>query len=90
MVSNGVLFTAYNIEHFTDLDSFHKEIEDLIAHVKSSRVAPGFSEILAPGEPEFRSAERKSIEGIAIDETTWEAICDEARAVGLDPDAWLE
>ena len=90
MVSNGVLFTVYNIEHFTDLETYYKEIEDLIAHVKSSRVAPGFSEILAPGEPEFRSAERKSAEGITIDETTWGAICDEARAVGLNPDAWLE
>ena len=57
----------------------------MIAHVKSSRVAPGFSEILAPGEPEFRSADRKSVEGIAIDETTWGAICDEARAVDLIP-----
>ena len=90
MVSNGVLFTVYNIGHFTDLDTYYKEIEDLIVHVKSSRVAPGFSEILAPGEPEFRTAEKKLVEGIAIDETTWGAICDEARAVGLNPDAWSE
>ncbi len=90
MVSNGVLFTVYNIKHFTDLETYYKEIEDLIAHVKSSRAAPGFSEILAPGEPEFRTAERKSVEGIAIDETTWGTICDEARAVGLNPDDWSE
>ena len=82
MVSNGVLFTVYNIKHFTDLETYYKEIEDLIVHVKSSRVAPGFSEILAPGEPEFRSAERKSVEGITIDETTWGAICDEGSRCG--------
>lgn len=90
MVSNGVLFTVYNIEHFTELETFYKEIEDLIVHVKSSRVAPGFSEILSPGEPEFLTAERKSTDGITIDETTWGAICDEARAVGLNPDTWLD
>ena len=88
MVSNGVLFTVYNIAHFTSLDAYYNEVEDLIRHVKSSRLAPGFQEILSPGEPEFRNALRKKVEGIEIDETTWAAICEEARAFGLNPDDW--
>ena len=88
MVSNGVLFTVYNIAHFADLDTYYNEVDGLVAHIKSSRVASGFTEILAPGEPEFRSAQRKEVEGINIDENTWAAICDEARAVGLDPGVW--
>ena len=63
-------------------------MEDLIRHVKSSRLAPGFQEILNPGEPEFRNAVRKQVEGIEIDETTWAAICEEARGFGLNPDDW--
>ena len=62
--------------------------EALLRHVKSSRLAPGFKEILAPGEPEFRSAQRKESEGIEIDETTWAAICQEGRTLGLDPNSW--
>lgn len=89
MVSNGVLFTVYNIEHFTDLPTYYAEVEGLLRHVKSSRVAPGFSEILVPGEPEFRSAMRRQVEGIAIDETTWGHICSEARLLGLDPSGWV-
>jgi uncharacterized oxidoreductase len=88
MVSNGVLFTVYHIEHFTNLDTYYDEVEALIRYVKSSRIAPGFKEILAPGEPEFRTAQRKQIEGIDIDETTWATICEEARAFGLDADRW--
>ena len=88
MVSNGVLFTVYNIEHFTDLNTYYDEVEALIQHVKSSRLASGFKEILVPGEPEFRSAQRREVEGIGIDETTWTAICEEARALGLDADRW--
>jgi LDH2 family malate/lactate/ureidoglycolate dehydrogenase len=88
MVSNGVLFTVYNIAHFTDLDTYYDEVESLVRHVKSSRLAPGFTEILAPGEPEFRSAAQKEIEGINIDETSWAAICEEGRALGLDPGRW--
>jgi len=88
MHSNGVLFTVYNIEHFTELSIYYEEVEGLLQHVKSSRLAPGFKEILAPGEPEFRSAQRKEAEGIEIDETTWAAICQEGRTLGLDPDSW--
>lgn len=88
MKSNGVLFTVYNIEHFTELSAYYSEIEGLLEHVKSSRLAPGFSEILAPGEPEFRNAQRKESEGIEIDETTWAAICQEGRILGLNPDSW--
>ena len=88
MHSNGVLFTVYNIEHFTELSTYYEEVEALLKHVKSSRLAPGFKEILAPGEPEFRSAQRKENDGIEIDETTWAAICQEGRILGLDPDSW--
>jgi uncharacterized oxidoreductase len=88
MVSNGILFTVYHIEHFTDLDAYYNEVDGLVRHVKSSRLAPGFKEILAPGEPEFRSAERKQISGITVDEKTWAQVCHEARLLGLDPTGW--
>ncbi len=88
MHSNGVLLTVYRIEHFADLEDYHREVESLIRHVQSSRVATGFSEILIPGEPEFRTAIRRSESGIEVDDTTWGRIGDEARAVGLDPARW--
>ena len=88
MISNGVLLNVYNIEHFVDSDEFYDEIESLISHIKSSALAPGFDEILVPGEPEYRSAERVEKAGIEVDEKTWELICEEARHFGIDPDKW--
>ncbi len=88
MVSNGVLLTVYNIEFFTELEAYYDEVEALIQHVKSSRPAPGFDAILLPGEPEFHSAQRREEEGIEVDDTTWATICEEARALGLNPDQW--
>ena len=86
--SNGVFFTAYHIEHFTDLEAYYKEAESLVRHLKSSRPAPGFEEVLIPGEPEFRSARKREVEGIEVEETTWASICEEARRFGLDPGQW--
>lgn len=88
MTSNGVFLSAYHIEHFVGLEAYYDEVESLIAHVTSSRTAPGFDEILLPGEPEFRSAKRREREGIEVDETTWTNICEEARAIDLDPGPW--
>lgn len=88
MRSNGVFLTIYNIAHFTDLDTYHNEIETLVAHVKSSRPAKGFTEILLPGEPEFRTAEKRRREGIPVDDKTWETIKEEARHFGVNTDRW--
>ena len=88
MVSNGVHLTVYNIEHFTDLKDYYKEVEALVAHVKSSRPIEGFNEIFVPGEPEFRCAKQRTQDGIAVDDTTWGKICEAAKTFGIDPTAW--
>ncbi len=88
MISNGVFLTVYHIEHFADLDAYYDEVEALIRHVQSSRLASGFEEILVPGEPEFRSAQKRETEGIEVDERTWETVCEVARDFGMDPERW--
>ncbi|HCQ00765.1 MAG TPA: hypothetical protein DIT99_08725, partial [Candidatus Latescibacteria bacterium] len=70
------------------LDWYYDEVEGLINHVKSSRTAPGVDEILIPGEPEFRMAEKRRREGIELDETTWQQIREAAELVGIDPEKW--
>ena len=84
MNSNGVLINAYHIEHFTDMETFYDEVEGLVRHVKSSRLAPGFNEILAPGEPEFRTAERRAAEGIEVDDRSWQMACEIGAEFGVD------
>ena len=86
--SNGVTFTVYDPTFFTDRETYDREVEGLVAHVMSSRLAPGFDRILLPGELEFRTAEQRRVEGIDIDEGTWKRIYDAARRVDLDPGAW--
>jgi uncharacterized oxidoreductase len=42
--------------------------------VKSSRLAPGFEQILVPGEPEVRERARRSGDGIYLADQTWKQI----------------
>jgi len=86
--SNGAMFTVYDPSFFADAETYAHEVEGLIAHVMSSRLAPGVEQILLPGELEFRTAEKRRREGIDVDDGTWKRICDAAQSVGLDPSAW--
>jgi len=71
---NGVFFEAINIEDFMPIDKFKNRIDALIRRIKSSKLRPGFKEIVLPGEPELRTEMRRQKEGIYIPERTWEEI----------------
>jgi hydroxycarboxylate dehydrogenase B len=71
---NGLFMQAIDINAFTDLETFLRRVQELIAHVKSSRRRPGVDEILFPGEPEYRTAQRRSREGIQVEDSIWQEI----------------
>jgi LDH2 family malate/lactate/ureidoglycolate dehydrogenase len=77
VAGNGVLMMAIDIEAFSPLAQFEDTAGRLFAAIKASRPAPGVEEILIPGEPEFRTKERRLREGIPVPERTW---CDLQRA----------
>ena len=83
IVQNGVLMMAINIAQFTPMEDFYGRVDALVEHVKASPPAPGFDEILVPGEIEARQTKRRSSEGIPIDDETWRQIQETAAAVGV-------
>ena len=82
-LQNGVLMIAMDIAKFTPLDDFYTHVDELVAHVKSSPFAPGFDEILVPGEIEARREQQGSQEGITLDDETWRQIQETAAALGI-------
>lgn len=82
-LQNGVLMVAIDIETFTPLDDFYTRVDELVAHVKSSPLAPGFDEILVPGEIEARREQQRSEEGIPLDDETWRQLQETAAALGI-------
>ena len=79
---NGLWMMAVNIEAFTPMDEFQQKVGGLTDYVKSPPYAPGFDEILVPGEPEYRSALQR-MDGIFLDDETWRQIQDVADGVGV-------
>ncbi len=83
-LTNGVLILVLKIEQFVPLERFKETVDKLIRTIKGSPRAESFSEILIPGEPEFREEERRSKSGIWIPETAWANLVEACRQYGLD------
>ena len=82
-LQNGILMIALDIANFTPLDDFYEHVDGLVDHVKAAPTAPGFDEILTPGEIEARQTESRLREGIPVDEETWRQIQETAAEVGI-------
>jgi LDH2 family malate/lactate/ureidoglycolate dehydrogenase len=68
---NGVFLQAIAVEELQPLHEFTAKVNELVAFVKSRKTAPGFSEILLPGEQGRRNEQRQLNQGVEIDESTW-------------------
>jgi uncharacterized oxidoreductase len=68
---NGIFMMAIDVGQITELDQFKKRVDNLLSTVKNSPTAPGYNEILIPGEPERQSKEKRLKEGIFIEDKTW-------------------
>jgi len=78
LVGNGVLFLALSIQAFRPLEAFLADGAALCDQIKAVPPAPGFDEVLLPGEPEHRTTEQRQAEGIMVDEATWTRLTDAA------------
>jgi uncharacterized oxidoreductase len=81
---NGIFFQAINIEAFLPLEDFIQTVQEQIAWMKSSRKQPGVNEILFPGEPEYRTAQRRRAEGIPVEDSVWQEMVETAASLGLN------
>jgi LDH2 family malate/lactate/ureidoglycolate dehydrogenase len=80
---NGLFLQALAVEEFQDLESFYDKVDELIAFIKSSKCAPGFSEILLPGEAGRRREAIHMKEGVEIEATTWASLTQLAAELGI-------
>lgn len=82
-VLNSMLATIIDLSKLGDPAAIATDIQAVKAHVKSARPAPGFDEVLTPGEPEKRYTAKRMEEGIEVDDTTWRDIRAAAETLGI-------
>jgi len=80
----GVFQMAIRIDAFQQVKKFKAEMDKLIRTVKNSKKAPGFKEILIPGELELRNEKERLKKGIDVPEKTWTEILQIAQKINID------
>lgn len=81
--TDGVFLLAIRVEDFCPLAEFRDAVSRLIAHVKSSPPAAGTSEVVVPGELEFRHRAQRLQTGIPIQDATWDLLQAAAAVTGV-------
>lgn len=82
-IVNSMLATVIDLSRLGDPAAIGQGVEATKTYIRAAKVAPGFDEILLPGEPERRAAERRNAAGIEVDANSWRDICAAAMAVGV-------
>jgi uncharacterized oxidoreductase len=82
----GITYTAIDPEGFCAITDFKTRIDSLVQQLKAVPPRPGFTEILVPGEPEWRTEERRRREGIFVDAPFWKAMVESAIELNVDVD----
>ena len=68
-------------------DVHEQNADFVLRRIKQIKPAPGFDEVLLPGEPEQRAAAARLEEGIPIPDATWEQLVEAGRSLGVDVEA---
>lgn len=66
-IQNSVVVTI-DIGNYTEVERYKEHIDNLIDGLKRLPTAEGFSEVFVPGEPEFRTYDERSQNGIPLPE----------------------
>ena len=81
---NPTLMIALSLEAFDEDTDFPKHVSNLRRRVKDVKPAPGFDEVLVPGEPEARSYALRREQGIPLPDAVWADIQRLATEFGLE------
>ena len=79
--ASGAFFLCVDPAAFGTREGYAEAAGELTARIKGIRPAPGFEEVLLPGEPEHRSRQARAA-GVPVDDATWQALEQVRREVG--------
>jgi len=70
---------------FAGPDYYYAEIQRFVAHMRSSRLRPGFSAIRLPGERAQQAAQEAEAQGVLVEDAMLETLNELAATHGIEP-----
>lgn len=83
---NGTFIQAINVEAFTPLNEYQRNVRAFLDGIKSVTPAPGFDEVLVPGDFEYRSRQERLANGIEFPTSIWSTLMEWAEKLNVPLD----
>ena len=80
---DGCFMAAFDVSAFRPLDEFKQEVTEFAQYLKETPPAEGFTEVLYPGELEYRRTRQRTRDGISVEDATWNRLTALAREYGV-------
>lgn len=80
----GSVFIVIDPTIFRPFEDFVSAADDFINKIKETPPAPGFKEVLVPGEPEYRTRGARITDGISLPESSWQTLQGIANKYGVE------
>ena len=80
----GHFHLAIDPERTVGRDRFAAVLGGLLGELRAIPPAPGFDEVLAPGDPEDRARAERERGGVPIEPALWRTLCELSRELGVD------
>ncbi len=82
--NDGVFIAAFNLSHFRDVAEFKQDMDGFVEFIKDSPPATGFTEVLYPGEIEYKREQQRRKEGIFVEDETWAQLSDLVKSLNVE------
>jgi hydroxycarboxylate dehydrogenase B len=81
--NSGSFFLAIDPSVFREFEAFTDSVESIARRLTAVPPAPGFDEVLLPGDPEYRTRRARSA-ALSLPLATWKAISADGAALGVE------
>jgi len=84
MRHQGVTMVVMKADLFQNRGAYQRSAEEMQKRTRAIPPAPGFDEVLMPGDPEVRSRAARERDGIPMEDAIWQQIVDCAAGLGIE------
>ena len=81
--NDGVFMAVFNVEAFRPLETFKQEVTEFAEYLNATPTAEGFDSVLYPGEIEYQRMKKRLVEGIEVEDATWNKLVALAEKYGV-------
>lgn len=81
--NDGSFLAVFDVNAFRPLADFKRDIAAFVDYLKATPPAAGFTQVLYPGELEYRTTQQLQREGIYVEDATWNRLLALQKEYGL-------